>query len=53
MRELEIDDLTMESCFAALFDGYLDDLEEGPQETQHYRVTQVGPPRRDPPSGET
>ncbi len=53
MRALELDHLTMESCFEALFGDALDDLVRGPHvedaEEPLYRVTQAGPPRRDPP----
>ena len=57
MRALEIDHLTIESCFEALFGDDLDDLVRGPHiedvEEPVYRVTQAGPPRRDPPKAES
>lgn len=45
MRELGIDDLTMESCMATLFEDLFEDPEFPAEKV--YRVTQVGPPRRD------
>lgn len=47
-RELGIDDLTMKSCVAALFDELLDLVEPGETPDEHYSVSQAGPARRDP-----
>lgn len=58
MRALEIDGITKESCVALLFEDYLDEFVGKPSkpedpDSEHYRVTQVGPPRRNTPPGET